>query len=46
MYFGEEVLDLKALPLREFTEIFSDKKKDIQPHTDHRENEPDSKPQR
>lgn len=45
MYFREEVIDLKALPLREFTKIFSDKKKDIQPHTDHREDEPDHKPQ-
>ena len=41
MYFGEEFMDLKASLLREFTEIFSYKKKDFQPHTDHRENEPD-----
>lgn len=23
MHFGDEVIDLKALPMREFTEIFS-----------------------
>ena len=46
MYFGEEIIDLKALSLRRFTKnYFSDKKKDIQPHKDHRENEPDPKPQ-
>lgn len=42
MCSGEEVIDL---PLREFTEIFSDKKKNVQPHKNHREDEPDPKPQ-
>lgn len=45
MCSGEEVIDLKALSLREFTEIFSDKRKDVQPHKNHREDEPDPKPQ-
>lgn len=43
MYFGDEVMDLKALPLRGFTEIFSYEKMGIQPHTDHMINEPGSK---
>lgn len=36
-------MDLKALPLRVFTEISSDEKMGIQPHTDHLINEADTK---
>lgn len=43
MYFGDEVMDLKALPLRVFTEISSYEKMGIQPHADHLINETDSK---
>lgn len=43
MYFGDKVMDWKALPLRVFTKISSYEKMGIQPHTDHLINEADSK---